>query len=149
MSGEEVSQVESVTVVAQLFRSHPEESIVERVKVYKMQDGALNVLPETHMSLLRSVHSMLEATPPPLDKYFVPFSHGTRQRIGMNLADAEIYITLAMLFRVYGSPDVRMKGDRGYLELFETEWARDVEIVGDGVTPLNRKRSRWIRIKVK
>ncbi|EXJ73188.1 uncharacterized protein A1O5_02948 [Cladophialophora psammophila CBS 110553] len=94
-------------------------------------------------------HADADSPAPALDKYLVPFSRGTRQCIGMNLAYAELYITLAMVFRVYGSPDVRMKGDRGYLELFETEWARDVEIVGDGVTPLNRKGSRGVRIKVK
>jgi cytochrome P450 len=82
------------------------------------------------------------------DKYLVPFSRGTRQCIGINLAYAENYLTLAMLFRVYGSPEVRMKGDLGYLELFETEWGKDVEIVGDGVTPLNREGSKGIRVKV-
>lgn len=86
---------------------------------------------------------------PGLDKYLVPFSRGTRQCIGINLAYAEIYITLAVIFRLYGSPEVNKKGDRGYLELFETEWARDVEIVGDGVTPLHQKESKGIRIKVK
>ena len=86
---------------------------------------------------------------PGLDKYLVPFSRGTRQCVGINLAYAEIYVTLAMVFRVYGSAEVRMKDDRGYLELFDTDWARDVEIVGDGITPLNRKESKGIRIKVK
>lgn len=86
---------------------------------------------------------------PGLEKYLVPFSRGTRQCIGINLAYAEIYITLAVIFRLYGSPEVKKKGDRGYVELFETEWARDVEIVGDGVTPLHRKESQGIRIKVK
>ena len=86
---------------------------------------------------------------PGLEKYLVPFSRGTRQCIGINLAYAEIYVTLAMIFRSYGSAGVRFDGDKGYLELFDTEWARDVEIVGDGITPLNRKGSKGIRIQVK
>ncbi|KIW28417.1 uncharacterized protein PV07_08084 [Cladophialophora immunda] len=83
------------------------------------------------------------------EKSLVPFSRGARQCVGVDLARAEIFLTLAMVFRVYGSPEVKMKGDRGALELFETDWASDVEIVGDGVAPLNRKGSRGIRIKVK
>ena len=86
---------------------------------------------------------------PGLDKYLVPFSRGTRQCIGMPLAYAEIYITIAMIFREYGSSEVRMIGDKGYLELFDTEWARDVEIVGDGIIPLNSKASKGVRIKVR
>lgn len=86
---------------------------------------------------------------PGLEKYLVPFSRGTRQCIGMNLAYAEIYVTLAMVFRSYGSAEVRNPDDRGYLELFETEWERDVQIVGDGITPLNSKGSKGIRVKVK
>lgn len=84
-----------------------------------------------------------------LDKYLVPFSRGTRQCIGINLAYAELYIILAMVFRSYGSAEVRMEGDLGYFELYATEWERDVEIVGDGVVPLTRKESKGIRIRVK
>ncbi|SLM38088.1 cytochrome p450, partial [Lasallia pustulata] len=52
-------------------------------------------------------------------KYLVPFTRGTRQCLGMNLAR-----------------DVRMDGDRGYLELFEFDYERDLKIVGDGALPL-------------
>ncbi|OAL31574.1 hypothetical protein AYO22_01166 [Fonsecaea multimorphosa] len=86
-----------------------------------------------------------------LEEYLVPFSQGPRQCLGQHLALASIYTTLAMIFRVYGSSETgKMKGDRGCLELFETEYARDVEIVGDGViAPLRSRDSRGIRIKVK
>jgi cytochrome P450 len=86
---------------------------------------------------------------PSLDKYLVPFSRGTRQCVGFHLAWAELYLTLAMIFRKYGSEEVRFEGDVGYLELFEVEWAKDVEIVADGVTPLHRPGSKGIRIKVR
>jgi hypothetical protein len=62
------------------------------------------------------------------------------------LTYAELYLTLAGLFRVYGSEGLRGAGDRGWLQLWETSFERDVEIVGDGITPLVR---RGIRIKVR
>lgn len=65
----------------------------------------------------------------------------------MPLAYAELYLALARLFRVYGSREVRGVRDRGVLELWETEHA-DVEIVGDGITPLVTEGSKGIRIKV-
>jgi cytochrome P450 len=86
---------------------------------------------------------------PRLNRYLVPFSRGTRQCIGINLAYAELYLTLAGLFRVYGSKEVRGDGDKGWLELWETSFERDVEIVGDGITPLVRTGSEGIRIKVR
>ncbi len=83
---------------------------------------------------------------PQLDKNLVPFSRGTWQCIGMNLAYAELYLTLTKLFRCYGSEDV--KGDMGWLELWETG-ERDIEIVGDSITPFNPKESKGVRIVVK
>jgi hypothetical protein len=38
-------------------------------------------------------------TIPPLDKYLLSFLKGTRQRVGINLAYAEIYLVLASVFR--------------------------------------------------
>lgn len=84
---------------------------------------------------------------PSLTKYLVPFSKGSRQYLGMALGYAEIYLSLARVFRVYGSREVQGEGDIGVLELFETEHA-DVEIVGDGITPLVYEGSKGIRIKV-
>ena len=79
----------------------------------------------------------------------MPFSRGTRQCIGINLAYAEIYLTLAMVFRSYGGAgkEERMKGDLGGLELFDTEWARDSEAAGDGGAPLT-KGGRGVRVRV-
>lgn len=84
---------------------------------------------------------------PRLDKYLVAFSRGSRQCIGMNLAYAELYLALAMIFRRYGSVDVRDQADLGAFELFDTT-DKDWVIVGDGITPLTVPESKGIRIRV-
>jgi cytochrome P450 len=85
---------------------------------------------------------------PYLDKYLVSFSKGSRQCVGINLAYAELYLTLAHIFRRYGSKDVHGKDDLGYLELFETT-SRDIEIVADLFVPRPASDSEGIRIRVK
>ncbi|KXT07151.1 hypothetical protein AC578_2496 [Pseudocercospora eumusae] len=84
---------------------------------------------------------------PSLEKFLVPFSRGSRQCIGMNLALAEIFLAVTAIFRRYGSREVRFAGDVGSLELDGTTLA-DMEIVGDGVTPIHRStRGLWIRVR--
>lgn len=84
---------------------------------------------------------------PDLEKCFVPFSRGSRRCIGMNLALAEILLTLAVVFRRYGSRQIRFATDVGYLEIHGTT-AADMEIVGDAVTPIHRStRGLWVRVK--
>jgi cytochrome P450 len=85
---------------------------------------------------------------PPADKYFHPFTKGTRQCLGINLAYAELYLTIARIFRSYGSQHVRMEGDRGYLELYKTT-TRNIEIVADGFVPIWPKESEGIQILVR
>jgi cytochrome P450 len=70
-----------------------------------------------------------------LEKYLVPFSRGTRSCIGSNLAYAEIYMTLATVFRRFD------------FELFETTRA-DVDMVHDFFNPCVRLDSKGIRAKV-
>lgn len=84
---------------------------------------------------------------PRLDKYLVAFSRGSRQCIGINLAYAEIYLALAAIFRQYGSLAVRGKDDVGVFELYDTTM-RDVEIVGDGITPLTVPESKGVRLRI-
>ena len=84
----------------------------------------------------------------PLTKYLVPFTRGTRQCLGMNLAWAELYLTLGMMFRRYGSNEVHDDGDKGVLKLFEFEYERDLEIKGDGALPLYSAGSKGVRIVV-
>jgi cytochrome P450 len=84
---------------------------------------------------------------PRLDKYLYSFGKGTRQCIGINLAYAELYLTLAKIFRIYGSVDCRRPEDVGVLQLFETEY-RDVECVADMFIPKMWKGTKGVRIRV-
>jgi len=84
---------------------------------------------------------------PILENYLVPFSRGTRACVGINLAYAELYLTVAAVFSQYGSREVRFPKDKGFLELYNTSY-KDIEIIGDGVTPLYRPDSKGVRITV-
>ncbi|KAL4998395.1 putative cytochrome P450 [Aspergillus recurvatus] len=72
-----------------------------------------------------------------MNRNWVAFSRGSRSCLGMNLAYAEMYWALAVLFR----PDAPK------LELFETE-EKDVEHVVDTTIALPRLDSRGARVKV-
>lgn len=74
--------------------------------------------------------------PERLEKYLVPFSKGTRQCMGINLATAEIYLTLATVFRRFD------------MELYQTT-ARDVEVVHDFFIPHGHADSKGVRIVFK
>ena len=71
-----------------------------------------------------------------LEKYLVPFSKGTRQCMGINLATAEIYLTLATVFRRFS------------MELYETT-ERDAEIAHDFFIPHGHQDSKGVRIVFK
>jgi len=85
---------------------------------------------------------------PGLDRYMVSFTKGSRGCLGINLAYALMYLTVAHLFRVYGSKDYREQGDKGYLELYKTEF-EDVEVAIDGFLPLSRNGSHGLQLIVK
>jgi cytochrome P450 len=85
---------------------------------------------------------------PNLDKYLLSFSKGTRICIGINLAYAELYLALARVFTSYGSNEVKLETDAGYLELFETT-AWDIELTKDVFIPVGRDGSKGVRITVK
>jgi hypothetical protein len=64
----------------------------------------------------------------------------------MNLAWAEMILTLIAMFRSYGSQDVRFADDVGFLELDGTT-QEDMDILGDGLTPFHKSARRlWIRV---
>ncbi|KAF2139285.1 uncharacterized protein K452DRAFT_328197 [Aplosporella prunicola CBS 121167] len=71
-----------------------------------------------------------------LEKYLVNFSKGTRACLGMNLARAEIFLTLAALF-----------GGRFELELLETDRS-DVDVKHDFFNPSARLDSKGARVLV-
>jgi cytochrome P450 len=76
----------------------------------------------------------LNATPQ-MHRNLVPFSRGSRNCIGMHLAQAEITLMLAALFRP-GAPR---------FELFETDES-DVVAAHDFIVPLPRLDSKGMRV---
>jgi len=72
----------------------------------------------------------------PLSKYLVAFSKGPRMCLGINLARAELYIGLAVVFR------------RLELELFETGRAA-VEMKADYFIPFPDRATKGVRVLVK
>jgi cytochrome P450 len=67
------------------------------------------------------------------EKYLVPFCKGSRQCLGLNLANAEIYLTLATVFRRFD------------MELYETT-ARDAEVAHDFFIPHGHADSKGVRV---
>ena len=72
-----------------------------------------------------------------LNRYFVPFGRGSRMCLGMNLAYAELYLVLAVIFRRFD------------LQLFDTIRARDVDTTRDFFLGQPSADSMGIRVKVK
>lgn len=70
-----------------------------------------------------------------LKRFFVPFGRGTRSCLGMNLAFAQTYLTLAALFH------------RFELRFFETTRA-DVDVVHDFIGGFPRSDSKGVRVTV-
>ncbi|TQN71801.1 N-acetyltryptophan 6-hydroxylase ivoC [Colletotrichum shisoi] len=88
-----------------------------------------------------------------LEKYLTVFCGGTRVCLGMALAQAELYLMLAKLFRRWGGGGVvggSAKGDGrpsdvGVLRIFDTT-VRDCEMAADYFIPIPYKNSKGIRI---
>ena len=76
------------------------------------------------------------AGPASLKKHFMPFGKGSRICLGMNLAYAELYLTLEAVFR------------RFELQLFETTRA-DIDVAHDFVAGRPRVDSRGVRVLVR
>jgi cytochrome P450 len=71
-----------------------------------------------------------------LDRYLVNFSRGTRSCLGIYLAQAEIYLTLAAVFRRFD------------FELFQTDRS-DVDVAHDFFNPSPKLDSKGLRVLVK
>ena len=84
---------------------------------------------------------------PRLDRFQVAFCKGSRICLGKHLALAELYLMLASLFTVYGTKDVRMPSDVGYLELWKTD-ETDIECFVDAFVPLAKAGTQGVRCKV-
>ena len=77
---------------------------------------------------------------PHLDKYLVSFSKGPRACIGMNLAWAELYQTVAVLFGRYGA-----EGKGPKMKLYETT-EEDVITAHDLFVPAPKFSSKGVRV---
>ncbi|MCJ1434247.1 hypothetical protein MMC27_003614 [Xylographa pallens] len=93
---------------------------------------------------------------PRLERYLVSFSKGSRQCLGINLAYAEMYLCLSVIFRRFGSSvagphrvgGLRSEHDEGTLELLSTSEI-DVKFESDGFIPLRAANSKGIKIRVR
>ncbi|KAI2424142.1 hypothetical protein LOZ63_000688 [Ophidiomyces ophidiicola] len=73
-----------------------------------------------------------------LDPFIMAFSKGTRQCLGINLAYAEMYMSLAAVMRVFG----------GRFQLFETT-LKDVEMKADLFVPAPQGESTGVQVLVR
>ena len=73
-----------------------------------------------------------------LQKYLVAFAKGSRACLGTNLAYAELYMTLAAVFRNLG----------GSMKVVDTVKERDIDIARDIFTPAMRKDTTGIKIVI-
>ena len=73
-----------------------------------------------------------------LQKYLVAFGKGSRSCLGINLGYAELYITLAGVFRNLG----------GSMEIVDTVKERDVDICRDIFTPAMREDTTGIKVMI-
>lgn len=71
-----------------------------------------------------------------LEKYLVPFTRGSRACLGINLAYAELFLTLAIVFRRFN------------FELVETG-REDVDVARDCFIATPMKGSKGVRVVVK
>ena len=71
-----------------------------------------------------------------LERYLVNFSKGSRQCLGLNLARAEIYSTLAAIFRRFD------------FEFFETD-RTDIDVYHDFLNPQAKQGTKGVRVIVK
>ncbi|KAK5078346.1 hypothetical protein LTR51_000535 [Lithohypha guttulata] len=74
---------------------------------------------------------------PQMDRQFVPFSKGSRNCVGFNLAWAELYILTALLFR----PEAPT------MQLFNTD-ASDIRVRDHCFIPLPKSDSRGVRVTI-
>ncbi|KAK1758505.1 cytochrome P450 CYP542B3 [Echria macrotheca] len=78
----------------------------------------------------------------------VVFGGGARACLGMWLAQAEIFLTLAKVWRVWGGgggDGDRREGDVGFMRLYETT-ARDVRMAADFFIPIPWRGTKGVRV---
>ncbi|ODM21992.1 hypothetical protein SI65_02836 [Aspergillus cristatus] len=149
----------SVGVSTRLARVAPDEVLT--VKYSTRTEGEWKIPPSTPVSMSQQLILYDERIfpsasafrperwieDPGLIRYQVAFSKGSRACLGKHLALAEMYLLLGGLFSSYGSPEIRMPGDLGYLELYETDKS-DIECAVDAFLPLPKVGSKGVRCRV-
>lgn len=84
---------------------------------------------------------------PGLARWDISFSKGSRSCVGRDLSVSELSLALAYIFRNYGSREVRLEDDIGFLELWETDES-DVECSNDGIIARPKVDTKGVRCKV-
>lgn len=85
-----------------------------------------------------------------IERYMISFNMGHRKCFGIHLAYAELYLTVAAIWRLWGSggeEGIRGSDDLGVMKLFKTG-VRDIEIESDYFAPMPQKGSKGIRVQV-
>ncbi|KIW03319.1 uncharacterized protein PV09_05530 [Verruconis gallopava] len=121
-AGTPVSQTQMFILTSEKIFPNPQEFIPERW------------LP---IATLMGLPSASEAK-----RFFVPFSRGTRSCVGMNLAYAELFITIGTLLRPINA------GGQFEMDLFETT-QRDFKVEYDWFNPCAALDSRGLRVSIK
>lgn len=93
----------------------PAGTIVSMTPIFSHIDP--NIFPDPHRFLPERWLNLEESESQRLERYFVPYSRGTRQCAGLNLANAELYMAIPAVI------------SRFNLELFESdEWDADMAV---------------------
>ena len=107
--------------------------------------GMTSVLMHDNASIFPDPHTFkperwlpLETEGQRLQKYFVPFSRGSRACLGLNLAHAEMLIALAGVFRRLGND----------MKVWETIRERDIDVKRDFFNPIPAAGANHLRIKI-
>jgi len=114
----------------------PPGTPVSMTQMFIHDDASIFALPKRFLPE-RWLGEMEGQDPAQLRRFLVPFSRGTRQCVGINLAYAELYLALG---KVFGLGGVEMA-------LFETG-KEDVEVVHDFFNPCARLDGNGVRVLV-
>ncbi|KAK3336174.1 cytochrome P450 CYP542B3 [Cercophora scortea] len=79
------------------------------------------------------------------ENYLTVFGGGRRVCLGKALSQAELYLALAKMWRVWGGESDQRAGDRGVVRLFETE-ERDTRMAADYFIPIPWTGTKGIRV---
>ncbi|RWA06753.1 hypothetical protein EKO27_g8357 [Xylaria grammica] len=85
---------------------------------------------------------------PKLARYFIGFSRGARNCVGMTLARREMAIILATIFLKWDVYDGTL-GQGPTLELYETERGMDIDANADYIIPAPAAGSKGLRVKIR